>query len=72
MGLQRANADGSLQRLWQEEYQSSIDAADLAHRHLFKLENPVIKSLKLDYQRYLYDPVNKRFAQGQTSTTGEP
>lgn len=52
VGLQRAYADGSLQRLWLEEYQSSIDAADLAHRHLFKLENPVIKSLKLDHQRY--------------------
>lgn len=62
VGLLRAYADGSMQRLWQEEYQSSIDAADLAHRHLFKLENPVIKTLNLDYQRYLYDPVNKRFA----------
>ena len=37
-------------------------AADLAHRHLFKLENPTIQTLKLDYQRYLYDPLNKRFA----------
>ena len=62
VGLERAYADGSMQKLWQEEYQSSIDAADLLHRHLFKLENPAIQTLKLDYQRYLYDPVNKRFA----------
>ena len=62
LGLERAYADGSMQKLWQEEYQSSIDAADLSHRHLFKLENPAIHTLKLDYQRYLYDPVNKRFA----------
>ncbi len=63
VGLERAYADGSMQKLWQEEYQSSIDAADLLHRHLFKLENPDIQTLKLDYQRYLYDPVNKRFAE---------
>ncbi len=61
-GLLRAYKDGSLQRLWQKEYQSSIDQADLAHRTIIFLDNPLIRTLPKDYQQYLYDPLNKQFA----------
>lgn len=61
-GLLRAYRDGSLQRLWQNEYQSSIDQADLAHRSIITLDNPLIRTLSNDYQRYLYNPVTRQFA----------
>lgn len=61
-GLLRAYEDGSLQRLWQKEYQSSIDQADLAHRTIIALDNPLIRTLPNDYQQYLYDPLSKKFA----------
>ncbi len=61
-GLLRAYQDGSLQRLWQNEYQTSIDQADLAHRTIIFLDNPLIRTLPKDYQQYLYDPIRKQFA----------
>lgn len=61
-GLLRAYQDGSLQRLWQREYQDSIDQADLARRVIISLDNPLIRTLPNGYQQYLYDPLNKQFA----------
>lgn len=53
-GLINAYDNGSLQRLWRKHYQKGIDFVELDQRRIFILENPLIKDLKFDYQKYFY------------------
>lgn len=55
-GLKIAYHDGSLKKLWRKEYGESIEFAKLKQRKVFPLNNPLIKNLNTDYQKYLYNP----------------
>lgn len=55
-GILLAYEDGSLHRLWQEEYQESIDFANLGERRVFILENPFLEGIDFDYAQYFYTP----------------
>lgn len=56
-GLQAAYLDGSLQQLWREEYQRSIDFAGLKKRRIFRIENPQLSKINFNYQKYNFDPL---------------
>lgn len=58
-GLILAYQDGSLQRLWQKNYQRSIDFVQLGRRKIFWFENPLLKQLDFDYRKYFYDPLKE-------------
>ena len=55
-GIVAAYQDGSLQELWQEEYQENIAFAKLGQRRVFRLNNPLLNNIGSDYLQYLYDP----------------
>lgn len=55
-GIEMAYKDGSLQTLWQEEYQESIDFADLKRRKIYRLENPYLEGIDFDFTQYFYSP----------------
>lgn len=56
-GLRIAFNDGSLKKLWNEEYRENIHFVKLHQRKVFRLQNPLIKNLSLDYERYFFDPM---------------
>lgn len=53
-GLRLAYADGSLVQLWKEYYADSVAFIKLHQRIIFYIENPLVKSLPRDYERYSY------------------
>lgn len=53
-GLKKAYADGSLLALWRIHHQASVDFAELDKRTVFRLENPLVKSIDFDYTKYFY------------------
>jgi hypothetical protein len=53
-GLHKAYADGSLMALWRTHHQASVDFAELDKRKVFRLENPLVKSIDFDYAQYFY------------------
>jgi hypothetical protein len=53
-GLHKAYADGSLMKLWLDYHQASVDFAELDKRKVFRLENPLVKSINFDYAKYFY------------------
>jgi hypothetical protein len=53
-GLHKAYADGSLMTLWRAQHQASIDFAQLNERKIFRLENPLAKTIDFDYTKYFY------------------
>jgi len=59
-GLMRAHENGSLLRLWLKHYKASIDFAELGKRRIIHLENPLVKGLSVDYQKYFYNPLPSR------------
>lgn len=56
-GLAIAYNNGSLQKLWTRRYKESVDFVGLDQRRIFTLENPLIESLSVDYQRYFLNPL---------------
>ena len=57
-GLIAAFADGSLRTLWLKHYLPSIQLANLKKRKIYTIENPLIRLLPKDYDKYFYNPVN--------------
>lgn len=55
-GLLKSYENGSLQRLWRQHYEESLDFVELDQRRTFTLVNPFIKQLKFEYQKYFYNP----------------
>lgn len=55
-GLVIADHDGSLKDLWIKNNQLGIEKSKLNKRRIFRLQNPFIKNLSSDYERYFYDP----------------
>lgn len=53
-GLLKAYADGSLLKLWRDHHQASVDFAALNKRKIFRLDNPLVKSIDFDYAKYFY------------------
>lgn len=53
-GLHKAYADGSLMKLWRAHHQASVDFAELDKRKVFRLENPLVKSIDFDYAQFFY------------------
>jgi len=53
-GLLKAYADGSLLALWKSKHLPSANFAKLNKRRLFRLENPFVKSIDFDYEKYNY------------------
>lgn len=58
-GLKMAYDDGSFMQLWREYYKSDIDSLKLNQRRLIRLENPLLKNISADYQRYMIDPLKQ-------------
>lgn len=56
-GLRTAFKDGSLKKLWEEEYREDIDFVKLQHRKTYQLTNPFVANLKPDYKKYFFDPL---------------
>ena len=61
-GLRKAYADGSLLALWRKHHQASVDFAGLNKRKIFRLENPIVKSIDFDYAKYFYQLDIKKHA----------
>ena len=55
-GLKIAYKDGSLIKLWENHYKKSIEMTTLHKRKVFKLENPFIKNIDKEYEKYIYKP----------------
>lgn len=53
-GLRKAYADGSLLALWRKQHQAGVDFAELNKRKVFRLDNPLVKSIDFDYAKYFY------------------
>lgn len=53
-GLLKAYADGSLQKLWAQKHQQSVNFAQLDKRQVFRLNNPLLKSIDTSYEQYIY------------------
>lgn len=53
LGLKTAFNDGSLLKLWNQNFAESIKFAALKNRRLFKLENTHINNINRDYEKYL-------------------
>ncbi len=51
-GLELAYKDGSLQKLWRARFKSSIDFSEFEKRKIFRLENPFLKDLNIDFEKY--------------------
>ena len=56
IGIKKAYADGSLQKLWLDANQDSVSFARLSTRKIFHIDNPLLKGLSDDYKQYLYKP----------------
>lgn len=59
-GLLKAYENGSLQKLWSQYYQESVDFVELDKRKQFNLVNPLLEQLDVDFQHYFYDPTQKK------------
>jgi len=55
-GLMKAYDDGSLMKLWLEEYGPSIEFVQLNKRRIFKIENPFLSKLDRSYLKYFIKP----------------
>ncbi|MCZ4280720.1 hypothetical protein O4H49_08015 [Kiloniella laminariae] len=55
-GLIAAYDDGSLLKLWQSEYQASIDRINLSSRRILSVENPELDRIDPAYKKYFYLP----------------
>ncbi len=55
-GLARADQDGSLYQLWEEQYGSALRFANLKQRKLYRLATPNIDGIDFDYKKYYFDP----------------
>lgn len=55
-GIMIAYHDGSLIKLWQDNYQASIDFASLKNRKIFELDNHLIDTIDPSFIQYNYDP----------------
>lgn len=58
LGLTRAHQDGSLRKVWLEQYESALRFANLKQRKIFQLTNPGIDRIDFDYRKYYFDPRN--------------
>ncbi|WP_417069091.1 hypothetical protein [Niveibacterium terrae] len=58
-GLEIAYQDGSLQQLWREKYQASIEFAKLKTRRIFRIDNPLIRKIDFDFRKYDFDPTGR-------------
>jgi hypothetical protein len=58
-GLKIAYEDGSFTQLWREYYKADVESLKLHQRTIFRLENPLLKNISADYQRYAIDPLDK-------------
>jgi hypothetical protein len=56
-GLLISYRDGSLQKVWLEQYQSALTFARLKQRRIFYLKTPNIDRIDFDYQKYFFDPL---------------
>lgn len=55
-GMQLANQDGSLRKLWLDQYSEALRFANLKQRKIFYLKTPHIDQIDFDYQQYYFDP----------------
>lgn len=55
-GLVMAYEDGSLKRLWDREYRSSLEFAGFGHMRFLAIDNPLVKGLSYDYEKYFVSP----------------
>lgn len=58
-GLVAAHQDGSLIRLWRENYERSIDFVKLRQRDIHWFKNPFLNDLKFNYGKYFMDPMTE-------------
>lgn len=55
-GLAQAYQDGSLRKIWLEQYESALRFANLKQRKILYLKTPNIDRIDFDYQKYYFDP----------------
>jgi len=55
-GMQLAYQDGSLRKLWLDQYREALRFANLKQRKIFYLKTPHIDQIDFDYQQYYFDP----------------
>ncbi|MFD2205832.1 hypothetical protein [Kiloniella antarctica] len=53
-GLVAAYKDGSLQGLWQSQYQASIDKVNMMERRILSVRNPDLAEIDPSYAQYFY------------------
>jgi hypothetical protein len=57
-GLLLAYNDGSLRKLWLEEFWSNLQFANLKNRRIYKLKTPNIELIDFNYEKYYFNPMN--------------
>lgn len=55
-GLALAHQDGSLRKVWLEQYGSALSFANLKQRKIFYLDNPSIDRIDFDFRKFYFDP----------------
>jgi len=58
-GILKAYENGSLQELWRQEYQKSVDFVQLDRRREFVIKNHMVDDLDFDYQQYFFKPFKR-------------
>ena len=56
-GLLLAHQDGSLRKLWLEQYGEALRFANLKQRRIFQLQTADIDRIDFDYRMYYFDPL---------------
>lgn len=55
-GLALAHQDGSLRKVWLEQYGNALSFANLKQRKIFYLDNPGIDRIDFDFRKFYFDP----------------
>lgn len=55
-GLSRAHENGSVLELWEAYHRPSLEFVAMDKRRVFRITNPYIKELSVDYEKYIYRP----------------
>ena len=55
-GLKLAYNDGSLQKLWKEQYLENLKFVDIKKRKIIKINNSLVKKIDFNYKKYYVKP----------------
>lgn len=70
-GLKRAYSDGSLQSLWKSYYHASLDHVQLKGRRIIRMQNPLMRDLKMPPVMDFMELLDEKVPQTQASASSK-